>query len=54
MGDKGKGRRGKEQGRGGKDICPGGTRDCLWLEETDVVYMEMAVYKGKRGNLTLG
>ena len=35
MGEKGKGtkeRGEKRQGRSGRGICPGGTKDCLWIE----------------------
>jgi len=28
--------KGKGTERGVRDICPGGTKDCLWIEETDV------------------
>ena len=42
----------EERGEGGRrDICPGGTKDHLWIEETDVVQRQMIVYKGRRGNL---
>lgn len=26
------------QGRGGRIICPRGTKDCLWIEGTDVAH----------------
>jgi hypothetical protein len=47
----------KEQGRGGRDICPLTTHTpglSLDREETDVAHRQMAVYKGKEGNLMLG
>ena len=56
-GDRGQERRGREQGSGGRNICPGGGRDKglpLDREETDMAYGKMAVYKGKRGNPMLG
>ena len=31
-GDRGWGRRGREQEKRDMDICPGGTKDCLWME----------------------
>lgn len=31
-GDRRWGRREKEQGRRGVDICPRGTKDCLWID----------------------
>jgi hypothetical protein len=50
--DEGDGERNKtlQQGRD----CPGETKDCLWIEETDMAHRQMVVYKGKRGNSVLG
>ena len=42
----------REKGKGTRkrvgDI-PQGTRDCLWIEETDLAHRQTSVYKGKRG-----
>jgi hypothetical protein len=34
-GDRGQGRGGKVQLRGRKDIFPGRTKDCLWIEKRE-------------------
>jgi hypothetical protein len=31
-GDGGQRRRGRSKGKGSKKICPGGTKNCLWIE----------------------
>lgn len=53
IGDRGW-RRKKGRRRERRGICPGGTKNCFWREVTDRVYRKMEVYKGKRGNPTLG
>lgn len=49
-------RGGKGQGRGGRYVCPRGTKDCpLDGVEIDLALRQMVVYKGeKNGNPTLG
>lgn len=50
----GEGQGREQRRREGKDICPRGTKDCLWIDETDVGCRQMAVYSGKGGNSELG
>ena len=46
-------RGGREEGKRGRGICPRrGTKDCHWIEETDVAHWQMVVYKGKMGTNT--
>lgn len=39
------------EGKGGRDICPKGTKDCLWIERRQTLAnRKIAVYKVKMEN----
>lgn len=40
--------------RGKEYLSYSGTKDCLWIEETDMAHRKMTVYKGTRGKPMLG
>ena len=44
----------REQEKGGRAICPGGTKDCLWIEGTDVAHRQMVVSENEGDNPVLG
>lgn len=49
MREKGTGKKG-----GYRNVCSRGTKDCLWLEKTDVAHRTMVVCKGKMGHPVFG
>ena len=51
---KGRGRREREPGKGGRGICPRGTKDCFWIEKRQTWHIGNGVDKGKKENPVLG